>query len=73
MVAKVALYPDTDTVPTRFDVLDLGTSYGALGAAAAFDDYMYLATTTGYILKVRRSPVPHSKIESAKGHAGSCG
>ncbi len=58
-VAKVALYPDTNTLPTRVGISPVVSSWDADGnglgpvqATALYGDFMYLATRTGYIVKV---------------------
>lgn len=41
-IAKLALYPDTDTLPTLIGITDLGTTYGFYNSAAADEGYMYV-------------------------------
>lgn len=40
--AKLALYPDTDTVPTLVGITPYGNGDGFYRSAAAYGDYVYV-------------------------------
>ena len=57
-VVKVALFPNTDTLPTRLAVVRVSTfaTTGLLTSSAPYGGFMYIGTSTGQVLKVDVGP-----------------